>query len=101
MVAHAECTGMVGSHHVSLCLTEDSGEFSAYYDGNTLARTRLGYIYGGGTGVLVSGSTLFHRHRSGFSAGQAGDNMWSIEQYEGNTLYDVHDAAWTARDGGK
>ena len=101
MVALAECKGVLGSHHMSLYLTEDSGEFAAYDGGGTLTCTRLGYVYGGSTGDLVSGAKRFHRHRSGFGAGQVGDNMWSVDSDEGHPLYNDHDPDWKARDGGQ
>jgi hypothetical protein len=102
MVALSQCTGILGQHHVSLSLGEDSGEYQGYRDENPrrLVCTRMGYVYGGGTWRNVAGGVAqFYRHRSGFNAAGRGDNMWSTEPREGDPLYDVHDLSWTAKDG--
>ena len=99
LVALAECTGVLGAHHVSLYLTEDGGEYADYAEDGPLDCNRIGYVYGGNTAFSVGSSVQLWRHRSGFGPQGKGDNMWSADPNEGHDLYDVHEPHWSAPGG--
>ena len=95
------CTGMLGSAHITLYLTEDSGECNDYKHNGNLTCTQIGYVYGGSTGQAAVGAKQFYRLRSGFDtdANSIGDNMWSIDQYEDSPRYGYPSTSWIAPDG--
>jgi len=95
-----QCTGVLGVHHVSLALYENSGEHLDQR--RVLDCRRIGYVYNGGSWRnIVGGIATFYRHRSGFDANGKGDNMWSTDPNEGRPLYNNLGGvpAWRAKGG--
>lgn len=94
LVALSQCTGMLGSYHISLVLSELSGEYGDYSVKAGFTCTRLGYIPGASVGATIPHAVQFYRHRSPFNASGKGDNMWSSDPTEGSTWYDQHESDW-------
>ena len=85
MVGLMQCTGQLGVHHITLLLTEDSGEYRGYRDEQPrrLNCSRIGYVYGGVTWRNVVGGTAdFYRLRSDFGPPGKGDNLWLTDPNE-------------------
>lgn len=99
LVGLSACTGLLGTYHITLTMTEDTGEYGTYVGRAGFTCTRLGYVFGGNTWQSFGAARRFYRHRSNFDASGVGDNMWSTESNEGNPLYNQHEQSWIAPGG--